>query len=521
MDVNVENNNTNNSKSNEHSIITRRLRKTKTSPLIKVKFISFNISSCKSSNNKRSQNNFYLTDRRKKCAFKNSNYSKYVQFNQKKNFTDKISIENYEENDDNVTKNNSNEIMTQKNKNSLIELHKKNEKFVKKTAISKKTNTSEEKNQLIKNYKKWEGDNYFPMNGKILEGPCSIRPTLSTSCIITMPLFLFFLFDYNFIKKELNIFIPIFLIILYSISMISLIISSFSDPGILRRFKTNNEKKITRKDIYIFQLGFIRKYKFCQTCKIIRPSRSTHCADCNNCVERFDHHCPWIGNCVGKRNYKHFYFFLLNINILNFLYIVISLFHIIKEIIFKVKNNNKLPKNEKIKNIAAFSIIDVIGSFYIIIYCTICIMFIGGLLIYHSMLILNNATTKEDLKCQWKSAQGNIFKRKILTNIKNILYPLIKKYSILQILRKDKIEFIDKKTEREENVKKNDGNSLNNSTKTNDNKRNSDPFNFNHSKSAKLKECINGDGIIQNEDLDISNIKIELQKNDIYSRRTK
>ena len=117
MDVNVENNNTNNSKSNEHSIITRRLRKTKTSPLIKVKFISFNISSCKSSNNKRSQNNFYLTDRRKKCAFKNSNYSKYVQFNQKKNFNDKISIENYEENDDNVTKNNSNEIMTQKNKN--------------------------------------------------------------------------------------------------------------------------------------------------------------------------------------------------------------------------------------------------------------------------------------------------------------------------------------------------------------------------------------------------------------------
>jgi palmitoyltransferase ZDHHC9/14/18 len=52
------------------------------------------------------------------------------------------------------------------------------------------------------------------------------------------------------------------------------------------------------------------KFKFCESCYIFRPLRSSHCNFCNNCFIKFDHHCFWLGTCVAKRNYSLFYWFL-------------------------------------------------------------------------------------------------------------------------------------------------------------------------------------------------------------------
>ena len=52
------------------------------------------------------------------------------------------------------------------------------------------------------------------------------------------------------------------------------------------------------------------KLSYCNTCKFLRPPRSFHCSQCGVCVEVHDHHCPWVGNCIGYRNLKYFIAFL-------------------------------------------------------------------------------------------------------------------------------------------------------------------------------------------------------------------
>ena len=44
----------------------------------------------------------------------------------------------------------------------------------------------------------------------------------------------------------------------------------------------------------------------CPTCRTARPPGTAHCHDCGHCVVFLDHHCPWLGTCVGMRNYWWF-----------------------------------------------------------------------------------------------------------------------------------------------------------------------------------------------------------------------
>ena len=291
---------------------------------------------------------------------------------------------------------------------------------------------------LIQHYMDWEGMNYFPYNGHLLEGPCSFRPTLGTGLAVCLPVGLFIGFNAEFITKQWTKAILIIAGALCLIVLYFLIVCSFIDPGILRRYAYNINFRFDRKSTKIFQLGYILNYKYCGTCSIMRPKRSSHCFDCYNCVEKCDHHCPWVGNCIGKRNYKYFYLFVVSFTFLLLYIEIFCIAHIWKYLYDKISENNEKSLSKRREHIAAKSLCDLIMSLYLIVYGAVCLAFTLALALYHTKLIFTNTTTKEVLKALWDNPFGNPFNKKWDYNMYNSLSPEIKKYSILDILRSGK-----------------------------------------------------------------------------------
>ncbi len=86
-----------------------------------------------------------------------------------------------------------------------------------------------------------------------------------------------------------------------------------------------------KKKKYYFIRGRKFKVKFCSTCHIFRGPGVSHCKKCDNCVENFDHHCPWLGNCIGKNNYYFFFIFLIFVNVFVISNLFISIVLMIKK----------------------------------------------------------------------------------------------------------------------------------------------------------------------------------------------
>mmetsp|Transcript_29318 Transcript_29318/g.34387 ORF Transcript_29318/g.34387 Transcript_29318/m.34387 type:complete len:225 (+) Transcript_29318:27-701(+) len=106
-----------------------------------------------------------------------------------------------------------------------------------------------------------------------------------------------------------------------------------SDPGYLEKDPQMDFKTL---------LATFCPRGLCPTCKLINTPRSFHCMVCNKCVERFDHHCPWIDNCVGHNNFVRFYIYLL----VQFAYLVIMLIVVIKSMKIDISQYSEIADME-------------------------------------------------------------------------------------------------------------------------------------------------------------------------------
>ncbi|KAF8040985.1 hypothetical protein BT93_B3027 [Corymbia citriodora subsp. variegata] len=285
-------------------------------------------------------------------------------------------------------------------------------------------------------YQTWKGSNRFCCGGRLIFGP-DARSLFLTVFLIVTPVILFCTFVSQRLFHEFDHPIGALVVAISAIFtlyiVILLFLTSGRDPGIHPRslHPPEPEDEVDgsnlsadwsgtgsrigapslppTKDVTV--RGMVVKVKYCQTCMLYRPPRCSHCSICNNCVERFDHHCPWVGQCIGKRNYRFFFMFISSTTMLClyvFAFCWVNIGKIMDE--YQCDLWRALVKSPM--------------SGILIVYTFIAAWFVGGLTGFHLYLIITNQTTYENFRYRY-DCKMNPYNRGCVGNLWEIFFSKI------------------------------------------------------------------------------------------------
>ncbi|KMZ90093.1 hypothetical protein PVMG_01460 [Plasmodium vivax Mauritania I] len=267
------------------------------------------------------------------------------------------------------------------------------------------------------------GENKIHCKGFFVSGPAFLT-VISSFLMILIPVAIFHAFTSTWLFEKDIYYVSFLNLFFFTLTIYTFFKTSFMDPGIIPRQKSvlniydviiqqyRETQPPRQKEVLIN--GNFYKLKYCYTCNIYRGIRTVHCSICDNCVEKFDHHCPWVGNCIGTRNYKYFVYFVFNLYILICITLGASIYKLticINSLSDQGYNTEKIFIH--IWRMATDSII-------LIIYTILTLWFVIGLLCYHIYTIVTNQTTYEQIKTFYQN--DNPFNIGVFNNIKEILF---------------------------------------------------------------------------------------------------
>ncbi|XP_007568687.1 palmitoyltransferase ZDHHC5 [Poecilia formosa] len=156
----------------------------------------------------------------------------------------------------------------------------------------------------------------MPASGADSLKPSAFIPVCTAACLLVGSTSMFFVFTCPWLAVTICPAVPPCCAVLFLFVLANFTMATFMDAGVLPVAGEDEDKEDEfRAPLYknVDVKGVQVRMKWCASCHFYRPPRCSHCSVCDHCVEDFDHHCPWVNNCIGRRNYRYFFLFLLSL----------------------------------------------------------------------------------------------------------------------------------------------------------------------------------------------------------------